>query len=249
MSHSLSLIFVLLYSQIGLAGLPPQRPQNLDYHQVAAKLLSVTSPGQNAGLPQGFKSTVFASRTSLEKASWSQVPEVNPEKLKQFFFLIRDEKQLKDENQRARRLPWMFPDSGCFARAEAMAARMQEVLGLLPLKLFAFGNLVAKTEFHPTGFIHWWYHVAPIVRVGDQVYVIDPSIQDSGPLELSQWLEQMNAVPEVSICQPHSYDPNSDCLRSDKSQFDRAIGDLGKFLKMEWSRLIELGFDPETKLQ
>lgn len=242
----ISLFFVFLAAQVSYSqtGLSPVRPPLEDYKFVAQKTQFYRFES-SSGL------SVFKSRrpkAEISPLDWLKVPEVAPQELQDFFLQVRNERNLVDENLRSRRLPWMFPDSGCFARAEFMTSRMETQMGRAPYKIFAFGNLAAKTKFHRTGWVHWWYHVAPVVRVGMTVYVIDPSLDNEKPLLVEAWLGLMHAVPEISLCRPHSYDPNSDCEHAFGDQLERSRNDLGGFLKLEWSRVLELGLNPETQL-
>lgn len=220
------------------SGLSPVRPAHLDYRLQAPQFQPLFDGS----------SSVYRSRRSFDQAEWNKVPSVDEIQLRQFFSLIKSKRVLVDKQLRQRRLPWYFPDSGCFARAEVMSTHLENMMGLKSSKIFAFGNLKAKTAHHQSGWIYWWYHVAPVVRVGNEILVLDPSINFDQPIPVQQWLTAMNATPEIAICNTHSYDPNSDCNHLESDQLTRATQDLSGFLDLEWNRLVELGRDPQQYL-
>jgi hypothetical protein len=115
-------------------------------------------------------------------------------------------------------IAFKFPADGCYARAHLMGIQMQG-MGLKPGKAWAFDDkasveripprLVALTDAHPKGFVRWWYHVAPALKVRDQngrvsVYVIDPSLHRSA-VPLSTWQKRMmhpsikNFTPRMDV--------------------------------------------------
>lgn len=225
------------------SGLSPLRPGETDY-----KVMALRSQQDRLGFHG--RLSVYQARKPLVEITdvqWSEIPEIEAQDLKDFFKQVHEERLLVDDRLKSRRLPWLFPDSGCFARAEFMADRMEKILQRSPYKIFAFGNLMAKTKYEPSGWVKWWYHVAPIVRVGPTTYVIDPAIDSERALPVANWLRLMNATPEVSVCRPHSYDPNSDC-HHETSQVQRARRDLWGFLALEMKRVLELGLNPEKYL-
>jgi hypothetical protein len=98
--------------------------------------------------------------------------------------------------------------------------------------------------------VTWWWHISQIVRVGNEVFVLDPAIEPSRPLPVREWLATMVANPDeaqVVICSPYTYTINSNC----EEQFDQsasALSDQYYYLDYEWSRQIELGRDPNVVL-
>ena len=93
--------------------------------------------------------------------------------------------------------------------------------------------------------------MAPIVRVGHEVYVLDPAIEPKRPLEVHEWLARMGAdftnPVEVAICSSHSYDPVSNCAQGANRSAD-AYDDQYHFLSEEWTRQIDLQRDPAQVL-
>lgn len=169
----------------------------------------------------------------------------------QIFAKLRDERFLKDTtHSMVRRSSWLFPDDGCFARAALAVQNIKQWHQPVPAKLFIFGNLTVKTPNAPSGSVSWWYHVVPIVMVGQQPVVFDPAINPSTPLLLKDWIRTM--VPDdkaatFSICHSSSYSPSSPCAAESNSSLP-ALDHQMEYLKMEWQRLLELNRDPTKEL-
>lgn len=149
-----------------------------------------------------------------------------------------------------RRLSWLYPDDGCFARADLERKNLVE-RGLPPLqKIVITGDLTVKTANAPDGMVTWWWHISQIVRVGSEVYVLDPAIEPSRALPVREWLARM--VPkvdeaQVAICSPFTYTISSDCNQP-ADQSESALSDEYYYLDYEWSRQVELGRDPNLVL-
>lgn len=169
----------------------------------------------------------------------------------QVFAKLRDERFLKDTtHSMLRRSSWLFPDDGCFARAALAVQNIKQWNQPVPAKLFIFGNLTVKTQNSPNGSVSWWYHVVPIVMVGQQPVVFDPAIHPSAPLLLNDWIKTM--VPEekaaaFSICHSSSYSPASPCAVESNSSLP-ALDHQAEYLKMEWQRLVDLKRSPTKEL-
>lgn len=198
----------------------------------------------------------FASRSALRSATL-----YNPEKLpmpmawkdeallQERFELIRDKRFLKRNNV-LRRSSWLYPDDGCYARAALAVKNLFSAFAPLPNKVFAFGNLRVKTSNSTRGRVGWWYHVAPIVSVNGVRFVLDPAIEPSRPLELSEWLSRMG-TPEkikVSICGSGTYTPGTSCARESNGIERQAERTQLRFLDLEWKRLGSLGRNREEEL-
>jgi len=86
-----------------------------------------------------------------------------------------------------------YPVDGCYARAELMAQRMQQ-LGLDPGKVWSFaapGQWMSVATSGPYGVVTWGYHVAATVAVqtasgGVAPMVFDPSMFQ-GPVSVAAW--------------------------------------------------------------
>lgn len=167
------------------------------------------------------------------------------------FNSVRDVRFIQDATHNmVRRSSWLFPDDGCFARAALMVNNLTQWNFSPPAKVFIFGNLSVKTVNSPDGFVSWWYHVVPLIVVGNQPVVFDPAINPTQPMILKDWIMTMtsdiNSV-KLSICHPSSYTPSSPC-RVDSPASEPALEDQQGYLMMEWSRLEELQRNPIREL-
>jgi hypothetical protein len=129
-----------------------------------------------------------------------------------------------------RRISWLFPDDGCFARA-------------------SLANV--QTANAPGGSVTWWYHVAPLVEVDGVKYVLDPAMDPSRPLTLAEWLGLMSPEPgklDVAVCKGGTYTPYDSCDREIDQKEQTAEREQGWFLDMEWDRLVNMNRDPVQEL-
>jgi hypothetical protein len=150
-----------------------------------------------------------------------------------------------------RRSTWLYPDDGCFARADLAVQNLAGWNYPQVEKVFIFGDLSVATANSPSGGVSWWFHVAPLARVGDDLYVLDPAVHPDGPLTLTEWTDQISDDPTavvVSFCGSTAYSPYSRCDTPGVADWERTIGDQKDFLDPEWDRLVELGRDPKAEL-
>jgi hypothetical protein len=172
--------------------------------------------------------------------------------LQERFEALRDMRFLEGKNgeEFPRRVSWLFPDDGCYARAALVNRNAFREFIPIPEKVFAFGNLRVKTGNSPRGRVSWWYHVAPIVEVDSEKYVIDPAIEAKRPLKLKEWLERMGKPEKikVAICNTGTYSPSSDCSNETDGMELRAQKVQAHFLNLEWRRLESLGRQAEVEL-
>ena len=196
------------------------------------------------------ESTVMSHRKKVEDLDLSVLPEwEDVEFVSEKFEYVRDLKFLKTEEQPnlMRRSSWLYPDNGCYARASLMIENLSKAKVELPWKVFIFGNLKVKTENHPRGYVKWWYHVVPIIKVGSEAYILDPAIDHHEPLTLEEWaLRQVKELDSAtfSICHASAYTPSSTCLGSSKMDLELALEDQNDYLATEWIRQLNLDRDP-----
>ncbi|WP_413292168.1 protein-glutamine glutaminase family protein [Bdellovibrio sp. HCB185ZH] len=187
----------------------------------------------------------------MSKLNLNEIPALaNYEELVSHFHFIRDSYFVK-AGYVPRRLTWLFPDDGCYARAELAAEHLIANHSVVPKKVFAFGELHAATNNSPNGWVEWWYHVAVILRVGNTAYVLDPAINPRAPLTLAQWNEAIGGnktAVNYAICSKDSFDPDSACIQPPKVDEEMAQHEQEVFLPEEWNRILELGRDPEKEL-
>lgn len=173
--------------------------------------------------------------------------------INEVFVLLRDHRFLKmsSSNKFLRRSTWLYPDDGCFARAELLITNGLQFGFPKMDKIFSFGNLTVSTNNSPSGEVNWWYHVVPIVRTVDKVFVLDPALDPTRALLAQEWLDLQGdklELVKVAVCNGDTYEPFSSCLKEDKSSANQSLIDQLDFLDLEWSRLLELNRNPELEL-
>jgi Glutaminase len=190
----------------------------------------------------------FSSLALTGLPQWSSRKE-----LTEHFHFVRDERFLKSMSQPEfmRRPSWLYPDDGCYARATMAVMRLAQANKVLPKKIFVFGDLVVDSPNAKRGQVLWWYHVAPVIQVEGEVYVIDPAIRPEAPMRLLSWLSSMSPAPErleVAICEAGAYTPSGRCAQPYVGNNEEALREQTYFLDYEWRRLVELKRSPEKEL-
>jgi hypothetical protein len=102
-----------------------------------------------------------------------------------------------------RRISWLYPDDGCFARAQQVIALAGDdgFTGIkTPYKLWAFdkqgmNRLHVDTDNSDTGVggsVNWTWHVVPLVQNEDGDFIVfDAALNPCGPLFWEDWLALM----------------------------------------------------------
>lgn len=189
----------------------------------------------------------------LKNLSLSEIPDVGTmtELIRRFNF-VRDTRFLATEDASfPRRLTWLYPDDGCYARAEMASQKLIDQQLTTPKKIFVFGNLTAQTTNAAEGYVHWWYHVAVIYRVGATAYVVDPALNPQKPMTLDSWNKAVGgeSTPvKYAICSHDTFDPDADCFEPTQMSEAQAEAEQKGFLQDEWNRLLELHRDPTKEL-
>lgn len=207
--------------------------------------------GHRVGKQAAVDMAVDALKADLTSvAKWSDYADIEASFLK-----VRDERfvQETDKSMPAgylRRSTWMYPDDGCFARAQLMEDNLTAWGHKPTSKIFVFGNLRVKSKNAIGGSVSWWYHVAPVVSDGMNEYVLDPAIEPSKPLLLNDWLKTMGSLNSLSIaiCNTNTYTPYSDCYNPSAWDGSSALDDQRGYLSDERSRLENLGRDTAQEL-
>lgn len=255
-SALLILFFNLLFSVNLHAGLSPLRYPNEPFHLARNRhlfSLSFDVQGNGGAIPLSRRGSAERVRVEAKKLNWEDVPELQSvEELNSYFYYIRDNRYIETwEPNFPRRPTWLYPDDGCYARAEVAKIELQEKFFTKPKKIFVFGDLIALSNNSPSGKVTWWYHVAPTFRVGKNVYVLDPALESSRPLLLGEWNSRVGGDKTktyFSICSPEAFDPDSDCDTRHGVDKETALSEQRGFLQSEWDRLIELGRNPDLEL-
>ncbi len=196
-------------------------------------------------------STPDRIKKPMQKLDLKEIPDLGslPDLENQFKY-VRDTRFMEDEHF-PRRLTWLYPDDGCYARAEMASQKIIAHNFTEPKKIFVFGNLSAQTTNAPGGSVQWWYHVAVIYRVGQVPYVVDPALNPQKPMTLTEWNKAVGgeqAKVQYSICSHDTFDPDADCYAPTPTSPAQAESEQKGFLQDEWDRLIELGRNPEQEL-
>ncbi len=211
--------------------------------------------------------TPFDLRTSIKKISALEAPlsaSLAPSKSPwqewtskdtplEAFKKIRDQRVLRGAGSLFDRRPtWLYPDDGCFARAEIAAQELIDLGYPVPNKIFAFGDLEVTTHNNSSGYVTWWYHVVPGYKYKGQIIVFDPAIEPQKPLLLSEWVRRMSgrntSDVEVAVCDNHAIDPDSLCFAGEAHTKASALELQKPYLELEWNRLEELGRNPFSEL-
>lgn len=248
-----NLIFIALftfcstsYSAISQKRLPNESFQNVLNRMKADDV-------KNKNQVARAKMTPERAKVSINNIDFSLVPEVSThEELLRMFYFVRDIRflHLDDNPEFSRRISWLYPDDGCFARAALAGMKLGENNLVRPAKIFAFGNLAVQTMYSREGAVYWWYHVAEIVRYMDAYYVIDPALNNREPLLVENWFHLMGEEADLqgAVCNPYTYGPFDDCLKATQESDKPAQSDQLIYLQYEWDRMSELGFDPQLVL-
>lgn len=196
----------------------------------------------------------FADEASLLKAlDDSQMLENKDVEAIEAFKKVRDLRFLANRVDPTfpRRISWLYPDDGCFARAELGLKKFKE-FGISGVKkIFVFGDLEVQTENSRNGSVTWWFHVVPVMKIGAQYYAIDPAVEPSRPLTVLEWIYRMSPTLDsvkISICDAATYDPGMSCTSSEPLAESEVLTHQNTYLGSEWYRMKELGRDPKKVL-
>ncbi|MDG0814997.1 protein-glutamine glutaminase family protein [Bdellovibrio svalbardensis] len=227
-------------------GLSAHRHAGESYQQAAAR-----NYPRHIELVGSRPSTPDRIKKPLQKLDLKEIPDVGslPDLENQFKY-VRDTRFMADSHF-PRRLTWMYPDDGCYARAEMVSQKIIAQHFTEPKKIFVFGNLSAKTTNAPGGSVQWWYHVAVIYRVGQVAYVVDPALNPQKPMTLTEWNKAVGGEQtkvQYAICSHDTFDPDSDCYGPLPMSAAQAEAEQSGFLQDEWDRLLELNRSPEKEL-
>lgn len=117
--------------------------------------------------------------------------------------------------QRQPHIPFRYPTDGCWVRAHEMCRLIEFFFGKNPKDIvakvwhFAERSYFVKTDDNPYCKVEWTYHVAPLIKVGELLMVIDPSLFTK-PVEVAEWLrEQGNPPARTAFTCWNAYKPYS----------------------------------------
>ena len=114
------------------------------------------------------------------------------------------------------------------------------------------GNLVAESKFALGGVVTWWYHVALTYRVDQSVYIFDPVVNISAPIEIEHWLSKIFKSKKESlrviVCSPDTLTSMRSCYSPEALTLEEAFNEQRPYLNNEWERMISLNLDPASEL-
>lgn len=247
-----SAVLLVLFQSFAFAqewdGKSARREPGVSYLKSVHRMLQWRSPlnlpDQSAySAAQPFKGATLPAATQ-----WASLAEMQKQ-----FANVRDVRWLTTNDRPGflRRSSWLYPDDGCFARAGLAIMNLHKWKQAMPSKVFVFGDLEVRTKNSPSGSVSWWYHVAPLVEVAGQKYVLDPAIEPQKPLKLEEWLATMSNRPDdlqVAVCHSGTYSPMDPCNHDSDGLELSAQNDQISYLLSEWSRLEDLNRDPVKEL-
>lgn len=212
-----------------------------------AEGIPAKSPGEASDTPYDNQER-FADLDASTVPEWDSI-----EALSEVFEDIRDLRHLQTPARPSfqRRISWLYPDDGCFARAALARQKIEDQWGKPLAKLFIFGDLEVQTPNSPDGSVQWAWHVVPLVKINGVLHVIDPAIDPKQPMTAEAWaLKQVSDINDArfAICKSYSYSPYSRCTDATANDESRALSDQQTYLGYEWSRVQELSRDPEREL-
>lgn len=229
------------------------RHKGENYKDAVARIEKIIQRKTPWSISEHYKAstTVKNSQTSVAKADLSNIPVWSDEDIHSFFKHTRDMRfqTMSGFNNFQRRLTWLYPDDGCYSRAEVVKEKAADLNLSAPYKLFSFGDLQVKTSNESSGYVTWWYHVVPVVKNASdgECYVFDAAINPSGPLPWKHWLlRQVNSLDQVkvSVCDPNAYGPDSKAFGGENYSSYALANQKSSFLQKEWKRQKALGRDP-----
>ena len=190
-------------------------------------------------------------KTTIDKLQLDKIPHWPKEKNHKLFFEnARDNRFMKDKGNFSRRITWLYPDDGCFARTELMAQQIEKQGAPAGVKIYAFGSLINESAYSDGGPTEWWYHVAVGYLVDGKVAIFDPSVSPEKIVTLNEWIQKMGNPKDLtlSICHRNSYGPSDSCLNPKSNRADRALEDEFELFPYEWERVSSIGKDPKLIL-
>jgi hypothetical protein len=141
-------------------------------------------------------------------------------------------------------IPFQYPANGCWARAHEMCRLIERHFDLdlldVVAKIWNFGELKVKSDNNPTCLVEWKYHVAPVVRVGTELLVIDPSLFE-GLVTIDVWQDRQSELSRDSIFTTRdAYNIGGNHVSGEEQLFVEEAGQAAEQLQEFWGDLISL---------
>lgn len=227
-------------------GQSAHRPLSQDF-TVYEEYFRRSIPAQKLATTPLGRAKYFTSEEDVTAIKWSSRSEMELR-----FWRYRDERPVKMNSGpfTDRRASWLYPHDGCWIRAILFNRSAYKDVVPVPNTIYAFGNLRVRTNNATRGVVGWWYHVAPIIQLGEERYVLDPAIEPRRPLALREWLGRMGAPGKIKIavCASGTSSPRGSCTRQHNGSESWALSSQRKYLNLEWNNLINLKRNPYAEL-
>jgi hypothetical protein len=242
------MVFLLVLCSFTLHSTISQKRFPNETFQQALNRVKEHSPLNKNTLPL-VKDTPLGKKVLVKDIDFSMVPALlTYQELEHMFHVIRDSRFLyvNETPDFSRRISWLYPDDGCFARAALSGVKLNDEALVRPIKIFAFGTLEVQTPYASSGSVSWWYHVASVVSYMGAYYVLDPALNAQAPLLVEDWFNLMSTNTNLKgvVCNAYAYDPFDDCFKATAKSEQHAQKDQLKYLVKEWHRMNYLGLDP-----
>ncbi|HKH47559.1 MAG TPA: protein-glutamine glutaminase family protein [Thermoanaerobaculia bacterium] len=122
-----------------------------------------------------------------------QLPSVTASEAAAFFSRLR----------RQPHIPFQYPLNGCWARAHEMCRLIERHFDGDPqqdvvAKIWNQGQLIVPTDNSPDCRVEWSYHVAPVVRVGEELLVLDPALFER-PVSVESWRQRQSDLSNPPV--------------------------------------------------
>jgi hypothetical protein len=210
--------------------------------------------------------TVYEARSGVASLNFTNVPTWSDADIKAQFAAIRDKRYIPDSfdpSPNPRRITWMFPNDGCFDRAEQFNVQVAAAGKTRPAKLFAFSEaplLHAVTDNTDTGYVEWKFHVVPVVKnSAGQPIVFDPALDPCRPLPYKDWLllmvsnlsvfDDYAAGSGVTVASTWAYNGDSPVTgEAPHSREEWSFNSETFLVTEEWLRQSQLGRNPDVVL-
>lgn len=191
--------------------------------------------------------TLAQAQTSTP--DFSAVPEWSWSHIYNGFVWIRDARYLTwpDFPAFKRRITWLYPESGCEARAELVGHWIANRYGEQePYKIFVVGDVTLETENHPDGSVSWGWHVVPVIKSSatHREYILDPAVRPDRPVRWSEYTNALtfNSGSQITVVTPDNYSPFS--FWNSNGGVSKATSAVKDLLNAEWTRQVQLGNNP-----
>ena len=192
-----------------------------------------------------------------DKLPTACAPQWTEQQLERGFAAIRDTRWLYTPRRPdfPRRIPWLAAEIGCEERALGAQFYLQQAGYPRPYfirvkKKEGAPQLSLVTENDPEGMVSWSGHVAPVVRVNEQLAVLDPALNPYRPLTVLEWLDSFSTEEgrDVALCRDRQTDVG--CFDATPRELDSAsVSDsLQVRLEEEWRVQELIGRDPYRAL-